>query len=199
MLYAAVAQIGSDPSTTHQSRGAGEEGRTIPSNITATKQQWAWDRHGTLRQGTEGQSPHLRGEPQGRLQVDGGGRRTLCCWQNRIICSAALHCSLCSVFSGDYQLTFTSLFGFKESFLQVSFVIYRKPEKHELKNHEMKKESSQCLSNSRCFRELSLQRMGGTQVPLCTAAGCRKSSSPAQGQEDGAAWQQGRQTLLDGG
>lgn len=73
MLYATVAQIGSDPSTTHQSRGAGEEERTIPSNVAATKQQWAWERHGTLRQGTEGQSPHLWGEPQGRLQVDGGG------------------------------------------------------------------------------------------------------------------------------
>lgn len=103
------------------------------------------------------------------------------------------------MFSGDYQLTFTGLFGFKVSFLQVSFVIYRNPGKHELKNHEMKKESSQCLSNSHCFRELSLQGMWGMQVPLCTATGCAKPSSPAKRQEDGAAWQQGLQTLLDGG
>lgn len=172
MLYAAVAQEGSDPSVTPRGEGAGEEARRIPSNTAATRQQQALGDAPHPETAGQRHSPLAHGvSPRAGCKQSDGGDRPSAAGKNGVIRSAAPHCPFCGVFSGDYHLMFTSLFGFKVSLLQVSFLMCRETEKCELKtlkNLEMKKEISWCLSNCHGFRQLALQRM---RVPLCTGAG----------------------------
>lgn len=69
---------------------------------------------------------------------------------------------------------FTSLLGFKVSFLKIFFLVCRETEKQEcknLKNEEKNEEKSPCFSHCCGFRELLLQEMGSMQAHPCTSTG----------------------------
>lgn len=144
-------QKGSDPSFTPRGAGSGEND--------------SWD-HGTAVQPL-----CLWGEPQRWLQNHLCGSWTHCCRQNSIFHSAASHCPFCSIFSRDYELMFTSLLGFKVSSLQISIMMGRETEKHELKIWRTKRWRKRFYSIFQIAKALVHCLWRKMLAPLCTGAG----------------------------
>lgn len=175
----AVAQKGSDPSInppeTEVRRGKNKDWFSVTLLLQASGKPW--EMHSTLRQWDR--------DINSLMLVDGSSE------------AAKQYCPLCSIFSsGDCQLMFTSLLGFKVNFLKIFFLICRETEKHEcknLKNEETNEKISPCFPHYCGFRELMLQGMGRMQAHPCTstehrAGGQQKTSCPAERQKDVKAW-----------